>query len=112
MGNELFIITGSYGEGGVGNNGAATSIDLGRVVVPAFVWKVIVVIPNGNGDLARVSAASRVIAVVAPNTNTVNSNWKTYRTSVDVIEAATGYNLLSNLPDAVQQIVEAQIDNL
>jgi endonuclease G len=37
-----------------------------------------------------------VIAVNTPNINTTGA-WGTYRTSVDAIEAATGYDLLSNL---------------
>jgi endonuclease G len=53
-----------------------------------------------------------VIAVNTPNINTINSDWKQYRTSVNAIEAATGYDLLSNVPASVQQVVEAQVDNL
>ena len=73
-GNEVFIIMGSYGKGGTGNNGSATAIANGRITVPAYVWKVIVVIPAGNQDLSRVSASTRVIAVNTPNINTVNRN--------------------------------------
>lgn len=111
-GNEVFVIMGSYGSGGIGNNGAATAIANGRITVPANVWKVIVVIPDGNQDLSRVNASTRVIAVNTPNINTVNRNWKVYRTSVDNIEALTGYNILSNVAPSVQQIIEPKIDNL
>jgi endonuclease G len=41
----------------------------------------------------------------------VGTDWKSYRTSVDAIEAATGYDLLSNVSASIQQIVEAQVDN-
>lgn len=110
-GNELYIIMGSYGRGGKGNAGTKTTIANGKVTVPSQVWKVIVVLPQGTDDVTRINAATRVIAINTPNTNSVNSQWGNYRTSVDVIEAATGYNLLSALPESLQLIIEAQIDN-
>jgi hypothetical protein len=36
-----------------------------------------------------------------------NVDWKTYKTTVDAIELLTGYDLLSLLPDKVEQIVES-----
>jgi endonuclease G len=110
-GNEVYIIMGSYGTGGTGSNGTVNTIDNGHVTVPNRVWKVIVVIPNGSGDLARVTSSTRVIAVNTPNINTVSSDWKSYRTSVDAIESATGYNLLSNVSSSIQSVIEAQVDS-
>lgn len=111
-GNEVYVIMGAYGQGGTGSNGGTTNtINNGNVTVPNRIWKVLVVLPNGNGDVARVTTSTRVIAVNTPNINTISSTWGTYRTSVDAIEAATGYNLLSNLPAAVQSVVEARVDN-
>ncbi|WP_343523468.1 DNA/RNA non-specific endonuclease [Pedobacter sp.] len=111
-GNEVYVICGSYGSGGTGSNGGITyTIDNGRINVPSNTWKVIVVLPNGNNDLSRINSSTRVITVNMPNTNGLNSNWKTYRTTVDSIEAATGYNLLSNVPIAVQNVIEAATDN-
>lgn len=46
-----------------------------------------------------------------PNINTVSTDWKQYRTSVDAIEAATGYDILSNVNSSVQSVIEAQVDN-
>ncbi len=112
LGNELYIIMGSYGIGGTGNGGYKTSIDGGRVAVPANIWKIAIVISNGNGDSARVTTNTRVIAVDVPNNNSLFSSWKNYRTSVDAIEAATGYDLISRLPATLQAILEARIDNL
>jgi endonuclease G len=111
-GNEVYVVMGSYGTGGTGSNGSASTIDGGHVTVPSNVWKVVVVIPNGNGDLARITSSTRVIAVNTPNINTTNSDWKTYRTSVNAIETATGYDILSALPTGVQSVVEATVDNL
>jgi endonuclease G len=110
-GNELYIIMGHYGSGGTGSNGAKTTIDNGRVAVPARIWKVIVVLPEGTGDAARVSSSTRVIAVDTPNDNGLNADWAGYRTTVDAIESATGYDLLSAVPSAVQNAVEARVDN-
>lgn len=111
-GNEVYVIMGCYGIGGTGSNGAANTIDAGRITVPNRVWKVVVVLPNGSNDLSRVTTSTRVIAVNTPNTNTINTDWKTYRTSVDAIEAATGYDILSALPASVQATVESVVDNL
>ncbi len=110
-GNEVYIICGSYGIGGTGSSGSANTINSGHVTVPSNVWKVIVVLSNGNNDLSRVTTSTRVIAVNTPNINTINSDWKTYRVSVNSIEAATGYDILSNVPTAVQNVIEAVVDN-
>jgi endonuclease G len=112
QGNECYIICGSYGVGGTGSNGGiTTTINNGKITVPSNIWKVILVIPQGTNDVARVTAATRVIAINTPNINSVNTNWAVYRTSVDAIEAVTGYDLLSALPVSVQAAIEATIDN-
>jgi endonuclease G len=109
-GNEVYIIAGSYGRGGTGANGYLTTLDQGRVTVPARCWKVMVVLPTGTDDAARVSTSTRVIAVDMPNDNAISTSWGTYRTSIDAIEAATGYDVLSAVPAAIQQSIEARID--
>ena len=53
----------------------SATLDQGRVTVPARVWKVVVVLPAGDNDAARVSAATRVIAVDTPNDNTISTDW-------------------------------------
>jgi endonuclease G, mitochondrial len=110
-GNELYIICGSYGKGGTGANGYATTLDAGRITVPARCWKVIVVLPVGTGDAARVTTSTRVIAINTPNDNSIGTSWGSYRTTVDAIESATGYNLLSNVSSTVQATIEARVDN-
>lgn len=112
-GSELYIISGAYGEGGTTTTGGlATTIDNGRVVVPANVWKVVVVLANGSNDLNRVNTSTRVISVVMPNNDNLNADWKTYRTSVDFIEQETGYDILSKVPTGIQSVIESRIDNL
>jgi endonuclease G len=69
-----------------------------------------VLLPVGDNDLARVGTSTRIIAVDMPNDNGLSLDWGTYRTSVDAIEAATGYDLLSNLPLGVQAAIESKVD--
>ncbi|MCR5888355.1 DNA/RNA non-specific endonuclease [Hymenobacter sp. J193] len=110
--NEVYIICGSYGRGGTGSNGGVTqTLDNGRVTVPNRLWKVVVILPTGTDDATRVSTSTRVIAIDTPNENTISTNWGQYRVSVDAIEAATGLDLLSAVPSAVQQVLETQVDN-
>ena len=112
QGNELYIICGGYGTGGTGSNGSANSVNSGHINVPAHCWKVIVVLPAGTNDINRVTTSTRVIAVDMPNVQTVNGHpWGYYRTTVDAIEAATGYNFLSNVPASIQNALEAVVDN-
>jgi len=110
--NELYIISGVYGEGGTGSNGLATTIDNGKVTVPSHLWKVIVVLPFGKDDLNRVTNSTRVISVLMPNENSAETDWRLFRTSVDEIERQTGHNLLSQVPSAIQTIIEAKTDSL
>jgi len=68
------------------------------------------VMKAGEG-LADVHSASdlRVIAVDMPNTTGIATNdWTKYRTTVDAIEAATGYDFLALLPDSIEDAVEAR----
>jgi endonuclease G len=112
-GSELYIIAGSYGEGGTTTSGGlSTIIDNGRITVPSTLWKVIVVLSNGSNDLNRVTTNTRVISIVIPNNDNVNSDWKTYRTSVDFIEQETGYDILSKVSVGTQSVIESRIDNL
>ncbi|CAM3655405.1 DNA/RNA non-specific endonuclease [Mucilaginibacter galii] len=109
-GNEVYVVMGSYGTGGYGTRGYRTTIDSGRITVPAYIWKVIVVLPDGNNDLRRVDATTRVIAVITPNNNGIKPNWTNYLCTVRDIEKATGYNLLSKLPKQVQDAIETRKD--
>jgi endonuclease G len=112
-GNELYIISGSYGNGGTGSLGGNTNtIASGSIAVPSNVWKVAVILPVGSNDLSRISTSTRVIAINTPNVQTVtNQTWGFYRTSVDAIETATGLDLLSNITDAVENTLETAVDN-
>jgi endonuclease G len=107
--NELYVVAGAVGVGGSGSNGGVTTtVANGHVTVPAYTWKVALVIPKANDDISRVSCSSRTIAVVMPNTQGIrNDPWENFLTNVDAVEALTGYDLFSNLPQAIQTCIEA-----
>ncbi len=105
-GNELYIIC-----GGRGYKQTIVYSSTVSTTVPAYTWKVILVLPRGDNDIARITTATRVIAVDMPNIEAIRSHdWKTYRTTVDSIEANTGLDFLSNVPTALQSVIEAKVD--
>ena len=108
--NEVYVVAGPAGVGGSGDNGPATTIANGHVTVPAYTWKVALVLPHGESDLSRVNAATRTIAVIMPNDNSINSDWHTYLTTVDAVEALSGYDFFANVPDIIETSIEAGTD--
>jgi DNA/RNA endonuclease G (NUC1) len=98
---EVYIIAGASGNLG-------TLKSLGHVVIPETNWKVVVIMPKDQG-LANVTSPAdiQVLAVIMPNTATPNANWHTYETTVDAVEALSGYDLLSLLPDPIEIAVES-----
>lgn len=110
-GNEVYIIMGSYGSGGTGSSGSATTIAGGKIAVPSNVWKVAIILPVGDNDLTRINASTRVIAVNTPNINTISTDWTQYITTVADIEKATSYTLFSALPQAVQTALKSVKDS-
>ncbi len=102
-GSDVYIYAGAYGDKGKVKK---------KVTIPSNNWKVAVVIPAGS-PVSSVNANTRVIAVDMPNVNGIkNADWQTYRTSVRSIEQKTGYNLLSSLPQDVQDALENKVDNI
>ncbi len=102
-GNELYIISGGHGTSGFIANG--------KVAVPTYTWKVIMVLPSGTNDVSRVTTSTRLIAIVSPNQNGISSDWRSFRVSVDYVESLTGYDFFSNVPDSIENVIEATIDN-
>lgn len=120
QGKELYIIAGGYGRKrtiaprakSVETKGKSTDYPNGgtalhRIVAPARVWKVIVVLDQPGRGLQGVTNKTRVIAVDMPNVQGIREDdWRTFQVSVAAIEAKTGYNLLSNLPADLQKTLE------
>jgi len=99
---EVYIVTGVAGNLGTLKNE-------GRVVIPSNTWKVAVLMPRDQG-LAQVRDYRdlEVIAVNMPNQPGIrNVDWTTYLTTVDAVEALSGYDLLALLPDDVESAVES-----
>ncbi len=115
-GNELYIIAGTYGSGGIGsaNNGAVVrTIEDGKITVPSRLWKVILVLPNGSNDLSRINTSTRVIAVDIPNTqDAAEKKWYEYRVTTNSIESKTTYNFFDKLPTDVQDAIEGKTDRV
>jgi endonuclease G len=98
--NELYIIAGSYGSRG-------TLAD-GRLTIPEITWKVIMVLPDLDGDdVARVDADTQVFGVWMPNdARVVQRNWDDYALSVRCIEQRTGLNFFAEVDPALQDLIE------
>ena len=94
QGKSLYVMGGIYGNQG----------KVGRVTAPGRVWKVIVVLTPEDD---RVTPQTEVIAVDMPNSDRIQADWQTYRTTVDRIEIATGYDLLSAVPKGIQAAIES-----
>lgn len=102
-GSDVYIYAGVYGEKGKLKK---------KVTIPTNNWKVAVVVPAG-APVSSIDEKTRVIAVDMPNVKGIqNADWQTYRTTVRNIERATGYNLLSTLPQNVQDALENKMDNI
>jgi DNA/RNA endonuclease G (NUC1) len=97
--------------GGLYSASPATLNNAGRVQIPTHTWKILVVMNSGQG-LANVTSASdiTVYAVSMPNQSGIQGNpWQGYKVTVDALEAATGYDFLAALPDAIEAAVESSI---
>jgi len=99
----------------MGSYGSQGTLASGHVTIPAYTWKVIVVLPAGSNDLSRVTTSTRVIAVVMPNNDSQisqSADWRNYRVTTDYIESMTGLDIMSAVPASIQQVIEARIDTL
>ena len=99
---EVYIIAGVAGNKGTLKNE-------GTIVIPEYTWKVALILPRDQG-LSSVDSYDdvEVIAAVMPNIPGIrNVDWHTYETTVDSVEALSGYDLLALLPDPVEIAVES-----
>ncbi len=105
QGNEIYIISGPSGNIG--------TIAGGKIVVPKVTWKVVLILPNGSNDLKRVNRATRAFGIIVPNQPPldINAPWRNFRTTVDAVEALTGYNFNSEIPKITQELIERKRDN-
>jgi DNA/RNA endonuclease G (NUC1) len=102
QGREVYVIAGVAGSKGTLKNE-------GKVVIPAHTWKVALILPRDQG-LASIRDYRDVqaIAVIMPNEPGIRDvPWQTYLTTVDAVEALSGYDLLALLDDATEAAVES-----
>lgn len=97
---EVYIIDGATGSKGTLKNE-------GKITIPTHVWKVAVVLPR-NQSLADVNNrnTAQVFAVIMRNDPDVGGGWEQYQTTVDAVEALSGYDVLSLLPDELEVQLE------
>lgn len=110
-GHVLWICSGPAGVGGEGKDGLKKAIGHGglTVVVPAQVWKVVLVLP---GEDAVPTRQSRTIAVIMPNDQSVDFDWAKYRVSVAEVEKRTGYLFWPLLPEDLAADLKAKVDDV
>ncbi|MEM9482477.1 MAG: DNA/RNA non-specific endonuclease [Cyanobacteria bacterium P01_F01_bin.116] len=100
QGKILYIIGGVYGQ--------QKPIAEERIIPPSRTWKVVVVF-DGEPTAEDVTYNTEVIAVDIPNKKQLDERWQTYQTSIDRIELATGYDLLSDIPETIQADLEMRL---
>ena len=102
---EVFVVTGASGRWREGSLGTVKGE--GLITIPAFTWKVAVIMPRDQGrdDIDSYDDVE-IIAVLMPNEPVVNSDWRTYQTSINAIELLSGYDLLALMPRKIGAILE------
>jgi len=99
---EVYVIAGVAGSRG-------TLKDQGKITIPEYVWKVAVIMPRdqriGNIDGLE---DFEIVAVAMPNVEGIaGDGWEKYKTTVNRIEALSGYDLLALLSDNLETEAES-----
>ncbi len=94
-----------------GGNGQLKTINKGKISVPKYVWKVILVENSKTGEVKAISeAGTYVIAVIMPNSEKVKrTDWQDYLVTVDQVESVTGYDFFTYLSDDVEAEIESKV---
>ena len=86
-----------------GGNGQLKTINKGKISVPKYVWKVILVENSKTGEV-------ETIAVIMPNSEKVKrTDWQDYLVSVDKVESVTGYDFFAYLSDDIEEAIESKV---
>jgi endonuclease G len=112
-GKELYIISGPSGVGGTGANGKMSQLEpqratgpTGKIVVPARTWKVVLILPPGKTSPTAVTAEAQAIAVIMPNTESIDLDWTKYIVRISDVEKLTGYHFFSNIDPVVAKRIK------
>jgi DNA/RNA endonuclease G (NUC1) len=125
--NKYLYIT----AGGYGSLGTIPPGYIDRINIPEFTWKVVLVLDKPYQGIEDIKQNTNVISIITPNVAepgsfpytlklpnggreiTVNNldewqDWHTWRVDTRYIEQLTGYNLFSNLPQNIQDLLESR----
>ncbi len=109
-GKELFIVSGGYGQGGIGKNGLKATVGHGKILVPAVTWKVILVLDKPTAGISGVTTNTQTIAIIIPNKQGIKLDpWQQYVTSVAEVEKLTGYKFFTSVPADVRTAINAKV---
>ena len=104
LGREAYIFAG--GSGSLGTLGKS------KINIPAYCWKVILLMPEGDDDLARVcrdDIGIEIICVKMPNTEAVAGKpWQSYEYPLATLELETGYSFFSKVPEYIVESILAK----
>jgi len=102
-GKELYVIAGGL------FSGIPTRLN-GKVAIPDSCWKIVLILEKGQ-SIKDISSKTSIIAVMMHNGRyeKTNNDWNLYTTSVDAIERSTGYDFFRDMPDQVENALEAVI---
>lgn len=60
-----------------------------------------------DAGLDDITTATEIIAVIMPNIDGIRTeDWTQWQTSVDKIEASTGYDFLNAIPNNIETVLE------
>lgn len=112
--NDVYIVAGPIGKGGTGTMGRKTTLPIvqkhaiiGQITVPASTWKVVLVLPPGATNPTAVTTNATAMAVLMPNRETIDTDWKEYITTINSVEKLTGYTFFSEIDPHVAVVLKA-----
>lgn len=109
---EAYIVSGPFGVGGEDRDGVFKET-IGTsglsITVPSHVWKVVLFLREGTGDLERITEDTETLGIWMPNIDGIRKNSPSqYYCSVDFIEEKTGYDFFNAIPDGIEDVIEAR----
>jgi DNA/RNA endonuclease G (NUC1) len=106
QGKEVYVVEGGSSGPGFPSKGFIKGQN--KIEMPGATWKVVLIMDHGKGlgDVHSV-ADLQAVAVIMPNDPAVNSDWTTYKTTIDAVEAFSGYDFFSLLPDNIENAIES-----
>lgn len=107
QGKELFVVAGGIFDR-VPPRIGKRPLETERVAVPAFSYKIVVVLEHGQ-RAKDVTPDTPVLATIMPNVRTVAAaGYPAFATSIRAVETATGYDFDGRVDKSVQDALEAQ----